>query len=163
MAHDQEAKEQAKDLYVLDGLTLEQVAVETEIPIATVESWSASDGWAGRRREYKQSLADIKRKRVLLRKALIDKALMTLDPQDVYAASRMEATSKEHGQTHSTGSGAPGIDRPKLFLESMEFILTTLKEIDPEGLKVLAASFEVIVERFKTKSDGSVGSGGSDR
>jgi hypothetical protein len=160
MAHDQEAKEQAKDLYVLEGLTLEQVATETEIPIATVESWSASEGWAGRKREYKASLADIKRKRVLLRKALIDKALQTLDPQDVYAASRMEATSKDHGQ--ASLSVPPEVDRPKLFLEDMEFIVTTLKEIDPEGLKVLAGSFETIVEKFKIKSDtdehGKIGS-----
>ena len=125
MAHDQEAKEQAKDLYVLEGMTLEQVAAETEIPIATVESWSASEGWAGRKREYKASLADIKRKRVLLRKALIDKALQTLDPQDVYAASRMEATSR--GKTDDSRP-TTAIDRPKLFMESMEFILTTLKE-----------------------------------
>jgi uncharacterized protein YjcR len=57
MAHDQEAKEQAKDLYVLEGLTLEQVAAETEIPIATVESWSASEGWAGRKRVWSTSNA----------------------------------------------------------------------------------------------------------
>jgi len=43
------------------------------------------------------------------------------------------------------------IDRPALFLEFLEFIAATLREIDPAGLKILARkdNFEKIIERFK--------------
>lgn len=147
MAHDQETKEQARDLYIIEGMTLEQVAREIELPETTIKRWGAEDGWADKRREYRQSIGEIKRKRVLLRKALIDKALQTLDPQDIYAASRLEATSRK--DEPRAAETQVEVDRPKLFLEDMEFIAGVLKEIDPEGLKVFARNFEVIVERFK--------------
>ena len=41
------------------------------------------------------------------------------------------------------------IDRPKLFLEDLEFIAETLRDVDPEGLKVLGRSFDLVVKRFK--------------
>jgi len=43
------------------------------------------------------------------------------------------------------------VDKPALFLESMEFIVGFLKEKDPEGLKVLAKNFDGIIEAFKEK------------
>jgi hypothetical protein len=50
-----------------------------------------------------------------------------------------------------TGEG-PKIDRPALFLESLEFIAGFLKEKDPEGLKVLANNFDDLISQFKTKN-----------
>jgi hypothetical protein len=153
MTTDFEQRERAKDLYVIEGMTLEQVAVETQIPVRTVEEWSRSDGWVEERREYRRSLSDIKRNTVTLRKRLISKALESLDPQDIYAASRLEALSARGEKKQESGEVA--IDRPKLFLEDMGFIATTLKEIDPEGLKVFARNFESIVERFKSREQGA--------
>ena len=43
------------------------------------------------------------------------------------------------------------VDRPKLFLENLSFLAEVLKEIDPEGLKILGRSFETIVGRFKAQ------------
>ena len=70
-----------------------------------------------------------------------------IDNQAVYAYSNLlkkivDIRPKEDGSTVD-------IDRPKLFLEDMDFIAKTLKEIDPEGLKVLGRSIDVIIARFK--------------
>ena len=43
----------------------------------------------------------------------------------------------------------PETDRPKLFLEDMEFVAEVLREVDPEGLKVIAKNFDTIISRFK--------------
>ena len=150
MAHDQEIREQAEELFVLDGMTLEQVAREVDVPERTVSNWSAEDGWVEKRMEYRKSISAIKRNTVTLRKNLIAKALQSLDPQDIYAATRLEAMAS---RTKKDVGPAAEIDRPKLFLENVEFIIETLKEIDPEGLKILARSFEIIVERFKERHE----------
>ncbi|SPD73803.1 hypothetical protein PITCH_A1980006 [uncultured Desulfobacterium sp.] len=43
-------------------------------------------------------------------------------------------------------------DRPKIFLEDMQFIAGVLQEIDPEGLKVFSRNFDQIVKRFKDEN-----------
>ena len=101
MAKDFELYERAEELYIVDGLTLEQVSKMTGASTSVIEKWSAENGWKEARREYRRAIGDIKRKTVLLKKRLVDKALDTLDPQIIYALSRvMKATSKieEHGQ-----------------------------------------------------------------
>jgi uncharacterized protein YjcR len=67
MAHEFETKLQAQDLYVLEGLTLEQVAEKTGLPDQTVRRWSADDGWVGMRNEYRVAESEIKRKTRLYR------------------------------------------------------------------------------------------------
>ena len=44
---------------------------------------------------------------------------------------------------------ADKIDRPRIFLENLEFVAMVLKEIDPQGLKVLSRNFDKLVARFK--------------
>jgi len=101
MAIDFELREQAKDLYIIDGLTLEQVARETGISERTLAKWSSEEGWAERRREYRLALSEIKRSKVLLRRNLIEKALQSLDPQDIYAVARLELTEGKSSDIHT--------------------------------------------------------------
>ena len=153
MAHDAETRDRAEDLFVVDGLTLKDVAREVEVPERTVEQWSSEGNWTEKRREHRSTIADIKRKSVMLKRQLISKALLSLegkekiDSQDMHGfrsiLAAAEIKEKQTAEAH--------VDRPRLFLEDMEFIAEVLKEIDPEGLKVLARSFETIVERFKRK------------
>ena len=49
--------------------------------------------------------------------------------------------------------GGDDADKPKAFLESLQFIAESLKEIDPEGLKVLAGNFDAITARFKASQN----------
>ena len=44
-----------------------------------------------------------------------------------------------------------GYDRAKVFLENVQWIVTWLRENDPEGLKALAADFDAMTMQFKTE------------
>lgn len=153
MAIDIELRERAREMYVVDGLTLEQVAKETGISEATVMRWSADEKWPEKKQEYRRTLSAIKRDSLKLKKNLISKALHSLenvdsiDPQDMHGFRAVLAATiiKESEGT----SQVPDIDRPRLFLESLEFVAEVLREIDPEGLKIFARSFEEVVRRFK--------------
>jgi transposase-like protein len=90
-----EVRERAEELYVVDGLTYKEVAEATGISVSQIERWGSEGGWADRRRQYRQTMSEIRRKTLLLREALIDKAITSLDPQDVYAISRLEATETQ--------------------------------------------------------------------
>lgn len=109
-----EIRERAEELYIVDGLTYEQVAQATGVSVTQVQRWSAADGWAERRREYRQALTDIRRGAVELRRRLIGQALQSLNPQDVYAVARMEAVfakAKAEKPSEAAGgelSGEPG-------------------------------------------------------
>jgi transcriptional regulator with XRE-family HTH domain len=150
MAIEQELKDRARELYVFDGLTLDQVAKETGIPESTVKRWSAEDGWADERREHKATLQDIRRNTLQLRKAFVAKAMGSLDPQDVYAAVRLEALAQRGAKKEEQVAQAE-IDRPKVFLENLQWIAGWLKENDPDGLKVLAVNIDAMTEAFKAE------------
>ncbi|PKN28260.1 MAG: hypothetical protein CVU64_14235 [Deltaproteobacteria bacterium HGW-Deltaproteobacteria-21] len=150
MAIDQETKDRARELYVFDGLTLEQVAKETGVPESTVKRWSADEGWTDERREHKATLADIRRNTLQLRKAFVAKAMGSLDPQDVYAAVRLEALA-QRGQKKEEQAVQAEIDRPRLFLENLQWIAGWLRDNDPEGLKALARDFDAMTAAFKEK------------
>lgn len=92
-----ELRDQGKEMYIVDGLTLEDVAKKTGISLASLKNFSTDEGWADQRKEYRDALGGIRRKTVLLRGRLIEKALSSLDPQDVYAVSRLEAATKRTG------------------------------------------------------------------
>ncbi|MCE5265719.1 MAG: DUF1804 family protein [Deltaproteobacteria bacterium] len=49
------------------------------------------------------------------------------------------------------GQGA-GYDRAKVFLENMQWIVSWMRENDPEGLKTLAADFDAMTMQFKAES-----------
>jgi len=138
-----EARNWARELYVIDGLSLEQTARETDIPIGTVKRWSSDDGWFEEKQQYRRQLAAIDQDTVRLKKMMTERAIETLDPQVIHAWKAIKVDRK------STETREPDIDRPKLFLEDMEFVAETLKDVDPEGLKIFARNFEIIVNRFK--------------
>jgi len=148
MAIDQESRERAEDLYIIDGLTLEEVAKAADINIRTLQNWSVEGNWPKRRKERLQRKRLLKDKLEILREKSIDKAIETGDPQAILAAYKIEELADRKSRKEME-SVVPDIDRPRLFLEDMEFVAETLKEIDPEGLRILAKNFDVIVGRFK--------------
>ena len=97
-----EIREQAEELYIVDGLTFEQVAEKTGVSVSQLKRWAAVTAdqaekglrsWTERRREYRTAHTNIRRDTVLLRKRLIAKALVSLNPQDVFAISSLESTA----------------------------------------------------------------------
>jgi len=145
-----EIQDDAKTLYVVDGLTYERVAAELgAVSVGTVERWGAEQGWAEARREFRAAKQASRATLVKLQAAMLAKAVSTLDAQDVFAAVRIQsaATALERVAAGAQAQAAP--DLPRLFMETLEFVAGVLKDADPEGLKILARNFDLLVERFK--------------
>ena len=154
-----ETRFEAEDLYIIDGLTYEQVAAKTGVSVSQLKNWAAAGGWREKRAEYRQSQASNRAKVEKLRQLMLDQALGSADPQAVYAAVRVQqmAARLEQQRRSAAESSAvvADVDRPKFFLQSLEFIAEQLKEWDPEGLRVLSRNFEILIDRFKTINDKS--------
>ena len=132
-----EIREQAEELYIVDGKTFEDVAQITGVSISQLKRWGAgfpdpddpekkSSSWTDRKKEYRTAFANIKRDTVLLRKRLFSKALKSLDPQDVYAISSLEATAAKVQQ-------AAGSDIPVQSLKEKRTIKTPQDAVDALG------------------------------
>jgi hypothetical protein len=155
-----EVREKAAELYIVDGLTFEQLAEAIKsifgdaqaVSISQLKRWSAPEApggdWVEKKKELREALGETKRNKILLLKKLSAAALDKMDPQIIYAFLRTEKqTALSAGDKKE--EKAPDLDRPALFLEDLNFIATILKEIDPEGLKIMSRNFDAIVSRFK--------------
>ena len=142
----QETRDLAREFYVIDGLTFEQAAERTGVNAASLKRWAGEEDWAGRKQRRLRENLGLKEKLQELRRKLIEQAVSTLDPQQIYAAMKLEQVLNP-----ATEIKEAEVDRPRIFLEDLDFVAGVLKEINPEGLKVLAGSFAIIVERFKER------------
>ena len=87
-----EIRERAEGLYIIDGLTYEQVAERTGVSVTQLKRWGSDADWTEQKREYRRELSDLRRGTVQLRAKLLRKVLDTPapDPQDIYAFARIE-------------------------------------------------------------------------
>ncbi|MBA3009464.1 MAG: hypothetical protein KKF12_17585 [Proteobacteria bacterium] len=85
-----EIREIAKDLFVTEGYTYDQVARSTGVSVAQLKRWGKDEDWTDARREYREALSSIKRDTVKLRAKLLKTALGSGDPQSVYAFAAIE-------------------------------------------------------------------------
>jgi hypothetical protein len=78
----------------------------------------------------------------------------------IHDALSKAAANLRHWEEHQKAAAAAlltetetvaDVDRPALFLEYIEWIAIKLKEMDPEGLKVLARNFDMLLIQFKTE------------
>lgn len=141
-----EIREQAEDLYIIDGFTYDEVANKTGIAVQTLKKWGSEEGWSDRKREYRESLKSIRTNMTRLRQRLAAEAATSLDPQTIYALVRLQNVAAREGKKTEAAETA---DRPRLFLEDLEYIAGVLKDRDPEGLKVLARNFDFLIAEFK--------------
>jgi hypothetical protein len=146
---DWEIRERAEELYIVDARTFEQVAAETGVSVSQLKNWSADGGWRQKREEYRAARQSIRSTMMNLRQKMASEAAASADPQKVFAFIRLEALADK--KERKTDTAAAKIDKPALFMESVEFIASYLKDTDPEGLKILARNFDGLIESFKAK------------
>ena len=86
-----ETIEAAEELYILDGLTFEQVAEHTGVSISQLKRWSSDSTptWPDRRREYRQAQVAVRRGVMLAKAKLIESVIKEEDPQKAYAFSSL--------------------------------------------------------------------------
>ena len=159
--YSREIRERAEELYVVDGLTYEQVAKTTGVAASTLKRWADEGQWGARKKEYRQALTSIERNAVLLRKGLIEKALSSLDPQDVYAVARLEAVMNRRKTGEPAALTAPetrDIKTPQDAVETLQEaielkinrMLSQPEALDLSAVKDIKKALELI-EDFKTR------------
>ncbi|BBO74412.1 hypothetical protein DSCW_18290 [Desulfosarcina widdelii] len=138
---------EAEDLYVEARKTYEQVSEATGVSVTQLKRWSKESNWRQKRVEHLKNKRTLKEQLVKLRDAMLKKAVDSKDPQKAYAALKVVKLQMDSEKKDAVE--IVEVDRPKIFLEDMEFIAETLKDVDPQGLKVFSRNFDVIVNRFK--------------
>lgn len=101
MAIDIDVRQRAEELFIIDGLTLQEVAGQLGISERTLANWSSEGEWVQRRREYQNAARDIKYYGKMTRLKLIKDAMTSLDPQKIYAFATLERTMAEPGKMDS--------------------------------------------------------------
>ena len=132
-----------------------------EISRQSLHEWKKKYGWeerAARAEAEEKDKADATSDEALLSVLLAQKKkyedyfdtldLGFVDNQAIYAYNNILKTLLDIREKIS-GDKVVDIDRPKIFLEDLEFMAGILKDIDPAGLKVLGKNFDTIVQRFK--------------
>ncbi len=138
---------EAEDLYVEARKPYERVSEATGVSVSQLKRWAREGSWREKRVAHLENKRSLKQQLVKLRDTMLKKAVDSNDPNTAYAALKIVKLQMDSDKDQSME--AVEVDRPKLFLEDMEFVAETLKEIDPQGLKVLLQNFDVIVNRFK--------------
>lgn len=122
-----EIRDQAEEMYIADGLTLDQVAKALNVSIQALKQWSVKYEWKNKRAEYRDSIGQIKRGTALLRKRLIAKALQSLDPRDVYSFARIEGLAQSKGAPELPEM--PGVEVEARKITSPQEAVCALQEV----------------------------------
>jgi transposase len=78
-----EVRDGAEDLYVLKGLSYEEVAREIGVALSTIKRWAYAYGWQGRRQRFQEVVSDAKVDLAILYHEMIQKARETKAREDV--------------------------------------------------------------------------------
>jgi hypothetical protein len=160
----------AKELYTVDGLTYEAVAASlAEIfppptpSLSQLKRWAKEEQWRNKKDRLRQDLLELEEGSLEFKKRLLTKALaklkalegedQELDAQVMFGLVRVANVIAPKQSASRLEEAAPDLDRPALFLEDLEFIAQVLKEVDPEGLKILSRNFDLIMKRFKKEHE----------
>jgi len=95
-AYGWDIREQAEELYIIDGLTYEQVAERTGVSLTQLKRWGTDSepGWAERRREYRQAQTTVRRGVMLAKAKAVNSLLEAMDPQTAYAFSSLVSAGR---------------------------------------------------------------------
>lgn len=147
----------ARQMYI-EGQSLTAIAETLDVSRNTLTDWKARtkkpsddlDEW-DKARERKNTFG-------LRMESLLERELTYVEERQPGAIegvtldnlSKLGALVVKFKQVEATGSG---FDRAKVFLENLQFIAGWMKENEPQGLKVLASSFDELTQSFKESLD----------
>jgi hypothetical protein len=167
-----EIREEAEQLYIIDGKTFDEVSELTGVSAGQLQRWAAGNeeegitSWKERKREYRTAFSNIKRDTLLLRKRMIGKALNSLNPQDVFAISSLESMAAKLDKSladkddfiSSTGKEKVIIKTPQDAIDALSEVvelkinnlLSKPGAINLNAIKEMKQSLELI-EKMKEK------------
>lgn len=132
------------------GKSMTEIADTLGVSRQTLSDWKgrAGDEW-DKARERKSSFG-------LRMEALLERELTYAESRQAGAVeggtldnlSKLGALVVKFKAVEGQGNG---YDKAKVFLENLQWMVSWLRENDPEGLKVLASDFDAMTMQFKTE------------
>lgn len=125
---------------------------ESKVPSAEVDEW---DRARQQKRSNLQRLRDLYDDQLAFTEGTkaVDRSSAMMDALAKVGSmlERWESTERAEMARRMEEEQTVDIDRPAIFLQTLEWMAGQLREIDPEGLKVLARNFDQLVIRFKSE------------
>lgn len=138
-----ELRYRAESMFVTENMSTPQLAALLGVARSTVKRWVLEYKWMELRREYRQSLAEIRRNTTLLRQRLIEKALETLEPPLVNAIARMETSAnRERARDAEQVPCVP--DEEKRVIETPQEAAAALREVVEKKLNALLSQPDTV-------------------
>ena len=136
-----------------DGKSLTEISETLGVSRQTLGQWKADTKRPGDEKDEWDKAREVKRSYAQRLRALLDRELLAIEeslPGAVSSAS-LDAITKLGTlvQRWEAAETTPQYDRPKVFLENLQWIVSWLREKNPEGLKALADSFDAMTMDFK--------------
>lgn len=162
--------EQAEELYIIDGLTFDQVAERTGVSVSQLKRWSADSAptWPERRREYRTAQVSVRRGVMLAKARLIESVIESEDPQKAYAFGALVSSGKIiEAEAQQRTAAVPGpaeaqplaeIATPQQAVEALQLalqrkiglMLHSPNEMTLPAIKDVKATMDMI-EQLRTK------------
>lgn len=162
--------EQAEELYIIDGLTFDQVAERTGVSVSQLKRWSADSTptWPERRREYRTAQVSVRRGVMLAKARLIESVIESEDPQKAYAFGALVSSGKIiEAEAQQRTAAVPGpaeaqplaeIATPQQAVEALQLalqrkiglMLHSPNEMTLPAIKDVKATMDMI-EQLRTK------------
>lgn len=91
-----EVRENAEELYIIDGLTYAQVAQRCGVSVSQLKRWGteATPSWSERRRAYRAAQSSVRHNVTLARARLIEAVIESEDPQKAFAFNALVNASQ---------------------------------------------------------------------
>lgn len=143
-------------MYTADGLSLTAIEEALGVSRQTLSGWKGDTRKPGEDKDEWDKAREQKRGNAQRLLALFDRELRAIEdaPAGTISAVSLDAITKlgtlvQRWETVEASGSA--VDRPRLFLENLQWLASWLRENDPEGLKVLAVNFDALTMAFKTE------------
>jgi len=164
-----EVRERAKELYVVDGLTFEQVAADTGVSVTQLKRWSAEEkewaekqfqegesdtglkpvaqDWPEARKEFRLALGVIRRDSTLLRAKLITNALGGGEFKQVLSAAIWEKTQagkKTEDRRPETAPPPSPVPGPPSIIKTPQDAVLALEVVVARRINLMAMQPELL-------------------
>lgn len=154
----------AKDLYA-QGASLQEISEKLDVSINSLSRWKVEtkdpksdlDEWDLARQGHRDFIDQL---RSLFKEQL--EYLRELSPRertpaDYDSLSKAAAIVRKWDDIERAEAAknqqetVVDIDKPRIFMEHLQWLSAKLKEIDPEGLKILAKNYDALLYQFKSE------------
>ncbi|MDA8428176.1 MAG: DUF1804 family protein [Geobacteraceae bacterium] len=149
-------------MYTAEGKSLTDIEAALGVSRQTLSGWKADTKRPGDEFDEWDKARQQKRSNIQRMKTLFERELTFAEespagsiPQQVLNSlnnlGSLVRRWEEVERAASQAENGPAYDRPKVFLENVQWIAEYLKNNDPEGLKVFARNFDAMAMAFKVE------------